>query len=842
MEFIVYLIVMIILLIISDLTRPVPKSPRKPGLGDFQFPTADASRKIPVVWGDPLIRGPNVTWYGDLKIKKIVKKVKGVFSDKKYTAGYMYFLGMHLACCVSNGDARLLKIIAGQDTIWEGDAGAGSYSINQFYIWGGDEGEGGIAGTFDWCPGGPSQGQNSYLRSILGPTVPAYRSTARLVWRCGYLGTSKYIKEWAMQVRRLPIALGSGYSNINGQANPAEILYEILVNGHWGLGISNLDIDVASFQAAAKTLYDEQFGLALYWDGAKQLREMADIVLSHIDGIMYVNVKTGKWTLSLNRKATQAELNALPVFDEDVIQELETYSRPSLDETVNEVNVIWTEQGDTTLWPAKAQDLGLYHTHDREFVSVDVSYPGITSYELAQRVATRDLYTLSYPLVKVSFKCGRHGWQLHPGARFKFKWGPLGVSEIVMVVIGIDYGTLDDNQISIEGVQDVFSLGLGLYTGGGNSGWIPPNRNPQPPTTMRMEFTPYWFMRIDENFPSPECAAPLLMVETPSGAHLSYDVNYTDPSLNGAWNTSPDSQPFTPTGVLAHDYPETSGTDNSATLIVRDLRGAPALDSNTVAEIQTMGAGLLVIGSEWMAYTSAVIRTDGSVHFERIYRGLMDSTIQRHLAGTKVWFISEGAGRTPTQLHPFEAGTYRAKIISRALGGLLNEEQATTLSISTNGTTSNARPLYPYPPRDLTLNGSRVPLVVSNGSLTVAWKERNRVQEETLLFHESSDSGITREPNVVYRAKLYNDLGTQLAASPDLAAGVTSYTFTLAGTLPQAGYVTVQAVNTSLGSGGPSQTATIWFGLQVDYSTSTDDMPQRFLDDAAPWSFWRLSD
>lgn len=839
MEFIYYLIIMIIMLIISDITRPVPKSPRRPGLGDFQFPTADASRKIPVVWGDPLIRGPNVTWYGDLFIRKITKKVKGVFSDKKYTAGYAYFIGMHLACCVSNGDARLLKIIAGQDTIWTGDAGPGRYSIDQMNIWGGEESEGGVWGDFDWCPGGLAQQQNSYLVSVLGPLVPAYRSTARLVWRRGYLGTSKYIKEWALQVRRLPVALGSPYSNINGQANPAEILYEILVNNQWGLGISSLDIDVASFQAAAKTLYEEQFGLALYWDGAKQLREMADVVQSHIDSIMFVDVQTGKWTLHLNRKPSSEELLTLPIFDQDTVQELESFSRPSLDETVNEVNVIWTEQGETSLWPAKAQDLGLYHVHDKQFVSVDNSYPGITSYALAQRCATRDLYTLSYPLVKVSFKTGRHAWRLRPGSRFKFSWEPLGVVDLVMVVIGLDYGTLDDNQISVEAVQDIFSLGDGLYTGSGQSGWIPPNRNPVAPSVMRMEFTPYWLMAVDDTFASPLAATPMLMVEQPSGTHLSYEVQYSDPTLGSAWNTSPDSQPFTPTGLLAHDYLETAGTDSSGTLILRDLRGAPSLAANTAAEIQTMGAGLLVIGSEWMAYTSAELRADGSVRFSQIYRGLLDTTIQRHLAGTRAWFLGDGAGRTPTQLLPFEAGTYRAKIIPRAIGGLLNVEQAPTLSISTNATSQNARPLYPYPPRDLKLNGSRTPLVLANGALTVEWKDRNRAAETSIYFHESNLS-VTREPDVVYRARLYNDQGTLLASSPDLASGVNSYTFTLAGNLPASGYVSVFAHNTVLN--GSSQAATIWFGLQVDYSASVDEAPQRFLDDAEPWTYWRLSD
>ena len=45
-----------------------PKRPEKKpaALTDFDFPTAEQGRPIPVVFGKVLVKDPNVVWYGDL--------------------------------------------------------------------------------------------------------------------------------------------------------------------------------------------------------------------------------------------------------------------------------------------------------------------------------------------------------------------------------------------------------------------------------------------------------------------------------------------------------------------------------------------------------------------------------------------------------------------------------------------------------------------------------------------------------------------------------------------------------------------------------------------------------
>ncbi len=74
-NFIIQIVVSLVLTAISYALSPKPKntSPKAAGLDDFNLPTAEEGRPIPVVFGTVLLRGPNVVWAGDLKVDPIRK-------------------------------------------------------------------------------------------------------------------------------------------------------------------------------------------------------------------------------------------------------------------------------------------------------------------------------------------------------------------------------------------------------------------------------------------------------------------------------------------------------------------------------------------------------------------------------------------------------------------------------------------------------------------------------------------------------------------------------------------------------------------------------------------------
>lgn len=65
--------------ILSLFLAPKQKQQKvKPGkIEDDSIPIASASTPIPVLFGERWISGPNVVWWGDLKIDPIKKKVGG---------------------------------------------------------------------------------------------------------------------------------------------------------------------------------------------------------------------------------------------------------------------------------------------------------------------------------------------------------------------------------------------------------------------------------------------------------------------------------------------------------------------------------------------------------------------------------------------------------------------------------------------------------------------------------------------------------------------------------------------------------------------------------------------
>ena len=66
--------VLIVSVLIQYALQPKTPQPQAAELKDFDAPTADEGRPVPVVFGTVLLRGSNVVWYGDLEADPIKKK------------------------------------------------------------------------------------------------------------------------------------------------------------------------------------------------------------------------------------------------------------------------------------------------------------------------------------------------------------------------------------------------------------------------------------------------------------------------------------------------------------------------------------------------------------------------------------------------------------------------------------------------------------------------------------------------------------------------------------------------------------------------------------------------
>lgn len=55
-------------LVLAYVFMPKPQQQKPPGMGEVTAPTAEVGRSIAVLFGERDIEGPNVVWYGDIRL------------------------------------------------------------------------------------------------------------------------------------------------------------------------------------------------------------------------------------------------------------------------------------------------------------------------------------------------------------------------------------------------------------------------------------------------------------------------------------------------------------------------------------------------------------------------------------------------------------------------------------------------------------------------------------------------------------------------------------------------------------------------------------------------------
>lgn len=469
MDPLTYFIVWVVTTAAMIALAPKPPKPKPAALTDFDLPTAEEGRPVPVIFGTVYVTGPNVLWYGDLRAKAIKKS--GLFSST--TVGYKYYLGVHFGLCHGPVNA-FTGLRVGDKDAWTGNVTSSStITVNQPSLFGGTKREGGLWGSLDIQFGGPTQTANSYLSSTIGATIPAHRGILGVVFRGessggGYIGTTAYPKPFAFRVRRTTAGWYGGTAwyaakaeIASRHANPAHILYECLTNPDWGMGIDASLIDSTSFTAAADTLYTENFGLSLIWNQQSTIEAFCQTILEHVAGAIAFRLDSGKYELKLLRGDYDA--SALPVFDESNVLAMERRELRGWGETTNEVVLVYTDPDSYKSASITAQDLAGIAIQGR--VSQTLQMPAIHDSTLAGKVAERELASRVVPMSVVQLRVNRDAWNQSQGDLFKLTWPKHGMSEVVFRVLKASKGSLEDGSITIDALQDIYAMtaGVGAY-------------------------------------------------------------------------------------------------------------------------------------------------------------------------------------------------------------------------------------------------------------------------------------------------------------------------------------------------------------------------------------------
>jgi hypothetical protein len=548
-------------------------------------------------------------------------------------------------------------------------------------------------------------------------------------------------------------------SDPGGDANPAHIIYECLINADWGMGSPTAAIDTTSFEEAAATLYAETFGLSLIWTQQDEIRNFVQEVLDHIQGVLFVDPATGLLTLKLIR-GDYDEADLVTVSPDNA--DLANFNRKLWGDIVNEIVVTWTNPENEQDETVTVHDLASIATQGG-IVSDGRNYHGVRNKELAQRLAQRDLRASGAPIAACDAEVDRTLWQIRPASVVKVTWPEHGLSELVMRVVDVDYGKPGDPIIKISMMEDVFGLDVGDYVAPPSTSFEDPAEDPEAATIQRAATLPYYFAVKSpaadyvDSPTYPEVVAGVLGTTTQDDAYLFElwaEVVQADASLEweqiGSLNVTGHS---TLSGSLAAE--STSAGVTFATQI-----------GDTVPTV----AGFVLIGDDDEDGNEIAMITDDASGYD-LQRGVLDTIPRAWPAGTPVWFVdAETLFEDSVVRSSGETAEY--KLLTLTSQGVLDLGDATLLSHDLTD-----RPWQPNRPANVAVDGVLFNSLGTpvdkrtrpNPWVTVTWANRNRLLEDVLVL-AWDDATMALETGQTTTITVYaQDLSTVLATHTGLS-------------------------------------------------------------------------
>lgn len=687
------LALLVVSVVLTELLKPKPKveDVRAAGLSDFKFPTATEGRVVPIVFGRVAIEGMNVVWFGNLTPVKLTKKIqKNLWSHFYATVGYRYHLGVQGALARRIESVRRFWI--GDQLVWTGAATTGDgevIAIDLPELFGGDEvGVGGVQMDLQVYLGTPTQPANAYLQAFQatplggGNVQPTYAGNAFVVarrlgssasavppfaalnsWVGGaYVGNSETIKPWRFEVDAYPAVFSgqtAGTHKIGVDANPINVIVEILTNTEWGAALPLADVDIgpgSTFATAAATCHTEGNGFSYLLSKDIEAGELLAEIERQIDGTVFLDHLSGKWKIKLVR--ADYTLASQPLVDESNVIELREFTQGTWSDTINQVAVQFEHRdNDYKLATAGDQNLANMLTQGGGSVSTvkvvpgKMSFPGVKNATNAQNIASRELRSRSFPLARATVVVNRELFALTVGTVVRFSWAALGISELAMRVLKIDFGTITRGAITLSLVQDVFATLEAAFS-------APPATNWTYPTLTLSAYSAADLLAIeapravlvrDPEFSGDDTAAKVFAAVADVGGGISASIGQRNAAgaLSGPFTVFGRVGSFCPVGSLVATL--TAGSANPLASLT--IAASPSVQSaileafaagTTTNEMGTELAGLVVVGSEFMLVRAAVA-AGPNVTLQTVYRGALDSGQQTHTSGARVFLLCAGA-------------------------------------------------------------------------------------------------------------------------------------------------------------------------------------------------------
>lgn len=446
----------------------------------------------------------------------------------------------------------------------------------------------------------------------------------------------------------------------NGDANPVDVIYDLLTNPWGRIGLATSLIDATSFSAVANTLFTEGHGFSMCFSSTTTAFDAIKSVIDQIGAALYYDQTTNLVKLKLIRKDYNPA--TIPSFNERHVSadQPPDYRLGGWSNVINTVEVLYTDRTSAYASASVVEQnqasavVQSESSTDGRLRTVSIRYPGCTSPELAQTLARRDLSYLSQPLAVIKLTLNRlpdvtlttNATQLRPGDVFKLSLADYGISSMIFRVESVDAGQLGSNAVTIDAVQDPFATAGQAPTTGRP---IPTRIDLPPPTPInhrRLTEAPRWLaqwmatLAVIDSADKPRIMGLASNADNEGGSFAAQSTtNFLHQADQAEFHHTHRLKLVTAITREAEPYDTT--TDVYVDFGAANAAFATSLEALGMQTPTNVAGGytLFMIDEEIMAFESALDDGSGVAVLRRIWRGLLDTSATAHAVGAEGWMI-----------------------------------------------------------------------------------------------------------------------------------------------------------------------------------------------------------
>lgn len=234
------------------------------------------------------------------------------------------------------------------------------------------------------------------------------------------------------------------FNELSGDCVLPEVLYEMLTDTFYGLGVATTSVEAQEFEDAATTIISEDLGLSIAFDDDGTLRGAIGKLTPYIDAAVKLN--NGKWGIELIRKVSLVGLTAIT--DADLLDE-PVVSNDMFNGAGSNIQVIFTERDNKYETATENFPASYLPEITGRSVTREVRFPFINRRKVAKQVAARVGLKYASTIVRYRAKVKPYLSTVQAGEVVVFSSTKLGIDAVPCRVEEVSIGGPEDPDVEL---------------------------------------------------------------------------------------------------------------------------------------------------------------------------------------------------------------------------------------------------------------------------------------------------------------------------------------------------------------------------------------------------------